>query len=142
MRPLEAQTHYDVLEVSRSAELREIERAYKVLQSTYAPDSMAVAIVGPVNSGKSSLFNALLGRERSIVTAEPGTTRGVSRSSIRTSQRPPLALACRNEPMAATRLPKWSGPVGDGAKRPTDLPVLTRPPGSFDRVLAVAPREL
>ncbi len=38
-------------------------------------DGVDVAIVGPVNAGKSSLFNALLGRQRAIVTAEPGTTR-------------------------------------------------------------------
>lgn len=35
----------------------------------------AVAIIGPANAGKSSLFNALLARERAIVTAEPGATR-------------------------------------------------------------------
>jgi GTP-binding protein len=43
-----------------------------------APDSedaVAVAVVGRPNVGKSSLVNRLLGQERHIVAAEPGTTR-------------------------------------------------------------------
>ena len=40
-------------------------------------EGLTVAIIGPPNAGKSSLLNALAGRDAAIVAATPGTTRDV-----------------------------------------------------------------
>jgi tRNA modification GTPase len=50
------------------------------LEATFAHglilhDGLTLAIVGRPNAGKSSVFNALVERDRAIVTANPGTTR-------------------------------------------------------------------
>jgi tRNA modification GTPase len=41
-----------------------------------------VVLYGPVNAGKSTLFNALLGTSRALVDAEPGTTRDVLEATV------------------------------------------------------------
>jgi tRNA modification GTPase len=46
-------------------------------------EGVTLAIVGRTNVGKSTLFNALLGHERAIVTPFPGTTRDFLREKIR-----------------------------------------------------------
>lgn len=45
-------------------------------------DGVSVAIAGPPNTGKSSIFNALLEHDRAIVTHVPGTTRDTLEESI------------------------------------------------------------
>ena len=51
---------------------------YEVAQEVQA----RLVIVGPVNSGKSTLFNRLHGRKISAVSAVPGTTKGVVQHPI------------------------------------------------------------
>ena len=66
--------------VRLAARAAELGKACRALAETFAvgralSEGLDVVLVGPVNAGKSSLFNRLVGKERALVAEEPGTTR-------------------------------------------------------------------
>ena len=72
-RALERWRAVDAVE-QRGLELELRERG-RVAQHLLAPPR--VVLLGPVNAGKSTLFNLLVGHERVVVSGVPGTTRDV-----------------------------------------------------------------
>ncbi len=60
---------------ARGAAIDRLTARWTVARRALEPTRVVVA--GPVNAGKSTLFNALVGRRRTIESDEPGTTRDV-----------------------------------------------------------------
>ena len=85
---LEAKMDYPQEDLSFESDEEIVETLSQIAQSTrsmaqsYQQNRIRlhgakVAILGPVNAGKSSLFNHLVGSKRAIVSDRPGTTRDI-----------------------------------------------------------------
>lgn len=95
-------------------------------------EGVRVVLAGPPNSGKSSLFNALVGEGAAIVSAQAGTTRDVLERSVAFSGMPfllidtaglrdedageieAIGIARARDQMSRADIVLWLGPEGEG----------------------------
>uniref|UniRef100_A0A1B0C1P6 Membrane protein insertase YidC n=1 Tax=Glossina palpalis gambiensis TaxID=67801 RepID=A0A1B0C1P6_9MUSC len=68
---------YKILNVIKQLQIQHLSKYSSLLK-----EGAKVAIIGKPNSGKSSIFNALSGRNSAIVTKIPGTTRDILHENI------------------------------------------------------------
>lgn len=72
--------------------LDEVVAVLPVLEEEEEVEALKIALVGRPNVGKSSLLNQLLGEERAIVSAIPGTTRDATDTYLTWEEQPVLLI--------------------------------------------------
>ena len=91
-----------------------------------------VVLFGPVNAGKSTLFNRLLGEERALVDPEPGTTRDVLEERVEISGLAMTLVDTAGLRADPARLEALGIERARAALRSADLAVLVLPPDVAD----------
>lgn len=104
-----------------------------------------VVLAGPPSAGKSTLFNALLGRRRSVVDEAPGTTRDAVRETLRLGEGPMAMDVALVDLAGLDEAFERAGPADAAAQRAArravaeaDVVVLCDPAGRFDAPLEPA----
>lgn len=73
----------DDIKIKMTALIKKIEALLSTYsKQQYIKEGIRIALVGSVNVGKSSLFNCLINKKRSIVTEIAGTTRDIVESGL------------------------------------------------------------
>jgi len=88
-----------------------------------------VVLYGPVNGGKSTLFNCLLGEARALIDAEPGTTRDALEGRLDISGLAVTLVDTAGLRVSPARLEALGIERTRAAVRSADLALLILPPG-------------
>lgn len=105
---------------------------------------IVAALTGPVNAGKSSLLNALVGRERALVSDEPGTTRDYVEAQVVWDGVQVTLIDTAGESLGAGGLESRGIELGRARAGQADVKIRLIPPSSEadDSAPGPGPREL